>query len=150
VGLAAFLVAPACAAAGGPWAVKNADGRKIGTVRTVSSTKAVFVKSGRDAGEMNRRGRGKWTAFGFLHGGMDAAHVHHAALWGKSPAWQLRGFAEYGPLPLIGRIVRRRGRLVVQAGNGRNGWKTRGTVTRACPVWAAGGAVYLMQTQDAF
>ena len=148
VGLAALLVAPACAVAGGPWVVKNASGRETGSVRVVSATKAIYIKGGREAGEINRTGRGKWTAFTLRLGGVDAVHVHHAALWGKSPAWQLRGFAEMGPLPLAGRIVRRSGRWIVQSVDASRGWRKRGSVARSCPAWAAGGAVFLISPRS--
>jgi hypothetical protein len=146
IGVAIGLVAlwtPASALAGGPWAVKDADGQVIGTVRTVSSQKARVEVQGQDAGEINRTSRGKWTAFGFLSGHMEAVHIRHAALWGKTPAWQLRGFAEMGPLLLAGRILKRNGRWIVQEGNRSRGWTTRGSVTGACPAWGAGGSVLL-------
>jgi len=79
---------------------------------------------------------------------VDAIHIHHAALWGKSPAWQLRGFAEMGPMPLVGRVLKRNGRWVVQQGDPQSGWTTRGSVTGACPPWAAGGAVFLALIPD--
>jgi hypothetical protein len=142
------LAAPAGAQAGGPWAVKDADGQNIGIVRTVSVQKARVSVQGEAAGEINRTARGKWTAYGFLTGHMEAIHIHHAALWGKSPAWQLRGFAEMGPTPLAGRLLKRNGRWVVQAGDRQSGWTPRGSVTGACPPWAAGGAVFLALAPD--
>jgi hypothetical protein len=142
------LVAPTSAWAGGPWAVKDADGQSIGTVRTVSASKAKATVQGEAAGEINRTARGKWTAFTLRLGRVDAIHIHHAALWGQSPPWQLRGFAEMGPMPLAGRILKHNGRWVVQAGDRQSGWTTRGSVTGACPPWAAGGAVFLVLVPD--
>lgn len=137
------LVLPASAEAR-VWAVKDAQGQRIGSVRTLSASKAKAFTRGLDAGEINRTASGKWTGFGFLSGHMEAVHVHHAALWGRRPAWQLRGFAEMGPLPLMGRIVKHDGSWLVQAGNGRIGYRTRGVVAAHCPAWAAGAAVFLV------
>lgn len=139
---------PQSALAGGRWAVKDAQGQKIGMVKKVSAKKVKVTTAGHDAGIVHRTARGKWTAYGFLSGHMEAVHIHHAGLWGKTPKWQLRGFAELGPMPLCGRIMKRNGRWVVQSGNRARGWTTRGSVTGGCPAWAAGGAVFLIVTAD--
>jgi hypothetical protein len=139
------LATPASAWAGGPWAVKDVDGQIIGTVRTVSASKAKTSVQG-VAGQINRSSRGRWTAYMVRRGILYPVVIYHAALWGKSPAWQLRGSAEgteQTSTPLVGRIFKRNGRWVVQAGNLKSGWKTWGSVTGACPPWAAGGAVWL-------
>lgn len=141
--LSVMLAVPAPSLAGGPWTVKDASGRTVGKVRTVSATKALVLVHGKAAGEVNRTARGKWTAFGFLTGHMEAIHIWHAAQWGGRPGWQLRGFAELGPLPLAGRLVKRDGQWLVQSGDRERGWSLRGLTSGACPAWAAGGAVFL-------
>ena len=93
-GLSAF---PALAAAGGPWVVKDAAGHKLGTVRTVSSVKAVFVKGGRDAGEMNRTARGKWTRSGPDAGGWTRSTSTTQGCGASRRAWQIRGFSDPAP-----------------------------------------------------
>ena len=47
----------------------------------------------------------------------------------------------------MGRIIKRDGRWVVQAGDRSSGWTTRGSAARSCPPWAAAGAAYLMQAE---
>jgi len=143
--LAALLLAPAMAGAGGRWTVRDAQGEKIGTARTVSSKKAIVVHGGERAGEINRTAPGKWTAYGFLFGAMQAVHIWDAARWGGSPPWQLRGFAELGPMPLMGRVIKREGRWLVLSGKRGLGWTTEGSMPASCPPWVAGGAVFLIQ-----
>jgi hypothetical protein len=138
------LALPAVAQAGGPWRVKDANGTVLGSAKTLTATKGrMYWASGGGHGVMNPWDKpGKWTAYTFRPGYMTAVHVFHAALWHKSPAWQIRGFAEMGPMPLIGRIIKHDGMWVVQAKDS-GGWTTEGYVSARCPAWLAGGSVGL-------
>ena len=115
--------------------------------RTISALKGKIMTVGGEPAEANPTRRGKWTAWGYVRGGdygFDAVLIEHAALWHRSPPWRLMDFAESGPSSVIGRVVHRRGRWVVQSRPvGGSGWADRGWVNDACPPWLAGGAVYL-------
>lgn len=144
------LALPAVASAGGPWVVKNAAGKRMGTAKTVPG--AYDNVAGRVYGSHQFKTGGvtynrMFTWFTWCKGGSDMpkpATVGHdsdrpnrdwaVGRQGADPSnWEHRG-----------RIVKRHGRWVVEQRIAAGAWQKRGSVNDACPAWLAGGAVYLL------
>lgn len=153
-----LLASPATALAGGPWVVKNAAGKGIGTAKSIYLAKYPADPSypsnwrGRVYGGHRFKTAGvtynrMFTWFTWCKG--DGGKVPPATVGndGSGPPvhW---GIYRQGTDPWYwdhrGRIVKRHGRWVVEQRIAAGAWQKRGSVNDACPAWLAGGAVYLL------
>lgn len=135
-----LVVVPSAAHAGGPWVVKDAAGKKIGHARTnggqySSARHKVYGPRWIEKAWVQYERMYAWTTHAVTTTGpQPSAYVQRVDGWHMGPAksgnWS-------------GRIRKSGGRwIVLLEVNGA--WKKRGSVSSACPVWLAGGAVYIL------